>query len=499
MPEEKFQVRIRMYRPGLGDCFLLTFRNGAAERHILIDCGIFVGTANEKQRMQDIAGHIRDTTQGKLDAVVATHEHWDHVAGFFYAQDVFDKQISIEEVWLAWTEDPDQQIVQERRKLKMQLERALAQAVQHLTGSGSMEEQECGRAIAQVMAFNGPSSSLFGAAAAFSQRSNDSMEYLLNLKSKKGSRDFLNPGDQFIPAWLPGVRVYVLGPPKDKKTLGRTEGPTGTEEYFSDRQAAVEAFRNWQAGVTQAFLKSRGTAEPKAMEGSEQSDSRGMELEEAELHGTFNRVHRWTEEELLQEKEFAAVIASYRSEDWRRIDSAWYNDAARLAMQLDSATNNTSLVLAFELIATGQVLLFVGDAQIGNWESWDKLIWDIPENPAPRQVSTKDLLERTVFYKVGHHGSINATRKLGGLELMTNPQLVAAISTDAQFSKEQKGWDMPAANVEKALLEKTRGRLLRSDVRELPKNIFGLSNWDSFPNQIKEFENHLFVDYWLEA
>ena len=239
------------------------------------------------------------------------------------------------------------------------------------------------------------------------------------------------------------------------------------------------------------------------MEGSEQSDSREIELEEAEMHGTFNRVHRWTEEELLHEKkEIAAVIASYRSEDWRRIDSAWFNDAARLALQLDSATNNTSLVLAFEIIATGQVFLFVGDAQIGNWESWDKLLWDIPENPAAqRQVATKDLLARTVFYKVGHHGSINATRKLGGLELMTSPQLVAAISTDAKFSKEREGWDMPALNVEKAVLEKTRGRLLRSDLYEPPKNIYGLSDngWQSFLQQIQEIDHPLFVDYVLEA
>ena len=231
MPDEKFSVRIRMYRPGLGDCFLLTFRNGSQDRHILIDCGIFLGTANEKQRIRDIAGHIKDTTGGQLDALVATHEHWDHVAGFSHAQDVFDNFKSINEVWLAWTEDPDQQIVQERRKLKMQLERALAEAVQHLAGFGLMAEQECGRAIAQVMAFNGPSSSLFGAAA-FSQRSNDAMEYLLNLKVKKATKDFLNPGDQFIPSWLPGVRVYVLGPPKDKKTLGPNRGRPGNGRIF---------------------------------------------------------------------------------------------------------------------------------------------------------------------------------------------------------------------------------------------------------------------------
>ena len=33
------RVRVRMYRQGLGDCFLLTFGEGAAARHALIDCG----------------------------------------------------------------------------------------------------------------------------------------------------------------------------------------------------------------------------------------------------------------------------------------------------------------------------------------------------------------------------------------------------------------------------------------------------------------------------
>ena len=33
-------------------------------------------------------------------------------------------------------------------------------------------------------------------------------------------------------------------------------------------------------------------------------------------------------------------------------------------------TNNSSLVLAFELGKGGKVLLFTGDAQRGNWASW---------------------------------------------------------------------------------------------------------------------------------
>ena len=45
--------------------------------------------------------------------------------------------------------------------------------------------------------------------------------------------------------------------------------------------------------------------------------------------------------------------------------------ADHLALAWDSHTNNTSLALAIELWRAGPVLLFPGDAQVGNWLSWD--------------------------------------------------------------------------------------------------------------------------------
>src|SRR5437867_12940176 len=96
--------------------------------------------------------------------------------------------------------------------------------------------------------------------------------------------------------------------------------------------------------------------------------------------------------------------------------------AAEFALNLDSDTNNTSLALAFEL-NDGRVLLFPGDAQVGNWESWHV---DADGKPRSWQVNGRDviarkLLERTVLYKVGHHGSHNATLREQGLERMTDP------------------------------------------------------------------------------
>ncbi len=92
---------------------------------------------------------------------------------------------------------------------------------------------------------------------------------------------------------------------------------------------------------------------------------------------------------------------------WRRIDDDWLFASADLAMQFDSRTNNTSLVLAFEIENTGRVMLFAADAQIGNWMSWQDIVW----NDADNIVTGPDLLARTVYLKVGHHGSERARQR----------------------------------------------------------------------------------------
>ncbi|MFO0840146.1 MAG: hypothetical protein U1D55_16685 [Phycisphaerae bacterium] len=146
--------------------------------------------------------------------------------------------------------------------------------------------------------------------------------------------------------------------------------------------------------------------------------------------------------------------------DWRRIDDDWLGFAGPLALQLDSYTNNTSLVLAFELVRSRKVLLFVGDAQVGNWLSWH----DKPLQVDGRAVTATDLLKRTVFCKVGHHGSHNATLKDKGLELMTSDERIAFVPVEEKIAHEKKGWkEMPKNSLMKRLGELTAGRLLQSD------------------------------------
>src|SRR5687768_13773979 len=56
---KKFRARVRMYRHGLGDCFLVTFpRKKKDPFHMLIDCGAL---ARDKTFMTGIVEHIRDT------------------------------------------------------------------------------------------------------------------------------------------------------------------------------------------------------------------------------------------------------------------------------------------------------------------------------------------------------------------------------------------------------------------------------------------------------
>src|SRR5262249_10803557 len=64
---------------------------------------------------------------------------------------------------------------------------------------------------------------------------------------------------------------------------------------------------------------------------------------------------------------------------------------------LDEGMNNTSVILLFEV--GGKAFLFPGDAQIENWEY------------TLNQPALMRRLARVDFYKVGHHGSRNATPK----------------------------------------------------------------------------------------
>jgi len=122
-------------------------------------------------------------------------------------------------------------------------------------------------------------------------------------------------------------------------------------------------------------------------------------------------------------------------------------------------------------IGDGKVLLFPGDAQEGNWLSWldSSIKWDV-SGPDGKMVTVvaENLLARTVFYKVGHHSSHNATAKAKGLEMMASQsELIAFIPVDRDVAlgRSPKGtWKMPARQLYLRLLDKCQGRVVRSDI-----------------------------------
>src|SRR2546429_615615 len=61
-----------------------------------------------------------------------------------------------------------------------------------------------------------------------------------------------------------------------------------------------------------------------------------------------------------------------QDQSWRRVDEDWLGCAAQFALNLASATNNTSLVFAIQLSPGAQVLVFPADAQGGKWLSWQQ-------------------------------------------------------------------------------------------------------------------------------
>jgi hypothetical protein len=137
--------------------------------------------------------------------------------------------------------------------------------------------------------------------------------------------------------------------------------------------------------------------------------------------------------------------------------------AGSLALQMDSDTNNTSLALAIEFIESGKVLLFPGDAQVGNWLSWHDLEWKIKDNGTINTVNATTLLNNTVLYKVGHHASHNATLKDKGLELMTHDELTALVP-----EKEDQYNGIPYLPLVNNLKEKCKGRVIFSSDSNYP-------------------------------
>lgn len=451
-------VSVRMYRQGFGDCFLIAISvgGGAGVYYMVIDCGVIKNPPGDPDFLSKVVRNIREDTGGRIDALLVTHEHWDHVSGFKKARDEWDLfgPEGIREVWVAWTEDGRDPLAaelgQDRRSALALVNQAMARFV---NPAGPMQSRVKG--LAAFFGADEPGKSV--------GRTREAMDYAM-ARAKRGGKDgvrYLMPhGEPVKVDLVDSVRFYVLGPPHDKKKIKRSDPSASGKEVYS----LARVGDSLRVAMKAQELAASGQDPWKAMSSDERDRYAATFPFDADVRRSW--------EQAMGDPFFAELYGPKdagpgHAQAWRRIDDDWIGGAAgRLALSLDSDTNNTSLVLAIEVVKTGKVLLFVGDAQVGNWLSWHDAGWTL--DGRADAVSAKDLLGRTVLYKVGHHGSHNATLSEMGLEMMTDPGLVAMIPTSKQMARDKRWNEIPFEPLLTALDTHARGRVLRADL-DYPK------------------------------
>jgi hypothetical protein len=360
-------VRIRNYDVGFGDCFLLTFRYGPQkERHVLVDFGSFPKPKRKNAGdMIEIANHIAKTCGNKLHAVVATHRHADHINGFARkngkASGDIIRALQPDVVIQPWTEHP---------KLGTQA-----------TGLGQfgvadhqqvVALRDVGRFLQAVASFarsapRGWSRAIRTELAFLGELgigNQSAVENLMTMAVAKKGQKYVRFGSPAgLGAVLPGVKVSVIGPP--------------TIEQLADvqQQRRKDAAEFWHI---------LAAAPPRAPKASSK--------------GPFPARHAMKH------------VPGYARWLKRHADTMLQQQLLGIVRRMDGVLNNTSVILLFEV--GKKKLLFPGDAQIENWS------FALGQKPIQKRLAGVDV------YKVGHHGSLNATPKA---------------SLWAKFSKKGKG------------------------------------------------------------
>jgi beta-lactamase superfamily II metal-dependent hydrolase len=450
-----------MYRIGHGDCFLLAFPGAAQPVYVLIDCGYKPGSPQHiKTTPAQVCAHLRAATGGHIDVAIVTHEHQDHVNAITKTNFT---GITIGECWLAWTENPNDKVANAlRTKFKDQLLGLMA-ARNRLGAEGdSRRLRDLDRLLAYELGGDEPrfdaraAMRLLGAdGSPLDSRNKQAMKLL---KDRAARIRFIQPHQRIL--GLPkanDVRVFALGPPRDPAALESLD-PEGNEGFPRDAHAFSDVGRYFASALGADGSAPGGSPFDTRYAIPWKKALRNRKLPFLDLYGVGpNEPQRRGDAEVLSNAE------------WRRIDEDWLYSAGQLALDMNNQTNNSSLVLAFELGKGGKVLLFAADAQRGNWVSWSKKKWKDGDD----EITAQDLLGRTVLYKVGHHGSHNATLKGTAADAYANlswmadgdhaREFTAMITAVRAWAETQDGWDHPLEAIKEALLEKAAGRVFQTD------------------------------------
>ena len=352
-------LTIRSYQVGFGDAFLLSFDYpDETSRHVLIDFGT---TSLPKDapadRMLTVAKDIAQVCGNKLTAVVATHRHKDHISGFATKEDEpasgnIIRDLKPDLVLQPWTEDPELDPEATGPGAIPVNDSRMAMHVASLKGMHEVADRM--REEVRRSAFLSEDSRAQIAFLGDDNISNRSA--VMNLRSMGPNRFLYFGQPSGLEALLPGVETIVLGPPTADQS----------EKVLKQRSRDENEFWHLRALTAHAAAERGNEAESSLFDPSHVEHAGDPYPEDA----------RWLvyRARKMQESQMLGIVRA-----------------------LDKAMNNTSLILLFRI--GDKSLLFPGDAQIENW----KYALERPE--------LCELLKQVDVYKVGHHGSLNATPK----------------------------------------------------------------------------------------
>ena len=358
MAASPIKATIFAYQVGFGDCFLLRFdyRRGRP-RHVLIDFGTTsLPDSAPKDQMLRVANDIKAKCADKgdgLDMLVATHRHADHISGFATNKGAGSGDViaalNPKIIVQPWTEAPDAPLDWLGPE-ESASKKAFARRRQSLAAMHATAKN----ALAYLAkAGKGVPKAIADQLRFIGEDNLANLSAVRNLQSMAGRHEYVFHGAALkSDVELPGITIDVLGPP----TLLQTES------IRSQKSRDKDEF--WQLA-------------PKRL-----ADSVGLSETEALFPNSPSRAanRMFTEYRWLQ----------------RRIDNANADLALSLVRALDDQMNNTSVILLMR--AGNKTLLFPGDAQLENWQY-------------ALQSPLAALLDQVDVYKVGHHGSLNATPK----------------------------------------------------------------------------------------
>jgi hypothetical protein len=408
------KVELRSYQVGFGDCFLLSFVYSKDDkRHVLIDFGTTELPKGRKPSdyMPKLAKQIADDCGGMLTAVVATHRHADHINGFGTdgktgKSGEIIRALKPKVVIQPWTEDP--QAAKNARRATTDSPRSTKGFIAGLAAMHAVADA--------VLALTKRPPAWMGVQLTKELRflgmdniaNRSAVENLIAMGKARGAkavwvRHGSNPG---LASLLPGVKVQVLGPPSLEQS----------EKIRKQRSRDVDQFWHLLAGPP-ALRAQAPLAKGLARTGRAGRIARTP----PEARWFRDRLQRLRGQQLLE-----------------------------IVRSLDDQMNNTSVILLFEV--GSKKLLFPGDAQI---ENWSYALEDARDHKA-----TRALLASVDLYKVGHHGSLNATPKKllweGFKKRGSSKRLKTVLSTlPGKHGKARNDTEVPRKPLLKALQEES--------------------------------------------